>query len=122
MDEPKTYYYARAERGDAATKEFLALGAKQDEIVIGALPGLEGYLALKESRLKPGDTLVIYSLHDLGEQKKDMKKELLYFKGHRIRVKVLELPSTMKDYGTGQEWIANMISDIVIASLANLSD
>lgn len=127
MDDAKTYYYAAFFPGEErSVQPFLDIGANEEQIFIDALDNpkseRKAYVGLKENELKYGDALVVKSLHEFGPSKDAIKKELLYFKAHHIRVKVIELPTTMKDYGEGQEWIANMMADLVIATLANLSE
>ena len=116
MDDAKTYYYAVFFPGEEKSiQAFLDLGANKEQIFIDALDNpkseRKAYVGLKENELKFGDTRVVKSLHEFGPSK-----------AHHIRVKVIELPTTMKDYGEGQEWIANMMADLVIATLANLSE
>lgn len=71
--------------------------------------------------LRPGDTLVIKSLDRLSRNKQDIKAELEYFRSHKIRVKVLDLPTTMMELPEGQEWIFEMVNNILIEVLGTIA-
>ena len=77
-----------------------------------------GYQSLKVGigKLVKGDTLYIKSLDRFSRNKEEAKKELQYFSGIGVRVKILDIPSTMINIeeGTGQEWILDMINNILI--------
>ena len=68
-----------------------------------------GYQSLKVGigKLVKGDTLYIKSLDRLSRNKDDAKKELKYFSEIGVRIKILDIPSTMINIeeGKGQEWI-----------------
>ncbi len=82
-----------------------------------------GYQALKSSLgLRAGDILYIKSLDRLSRNKNDIKQELQYFKNNKITVKVLDLPTTMVDLPNNQEWIMEMITNILIEVLASISE
>ena len=55
--------------------------------------------------LRQDDTLVIKSLDRLSRNKRDIKTELEWFKDNNIRLKVIDLPTTMMDLPEGQEWV-----------------
>ena len=59
-----------------------------------------GYQSLKVGidKLVEGDTLYIKSLDRLSRNKEDLKKELQYFKDKGIKVKILDMPTTMTDF------------------------
>ena len=71
--------------------------------------------------LRPGDTLVIKSLDRLSRNKQDIKTELEYFRSHKIRVKVLDLPTTMMELPEGQAWIFEMVNNILIEVLGTIA-
>lgn len=82
----------------------------------------EGYQLLKTGLLRPGDTLVIKSLDRLSRNKCDIKKELEYFKENGIRLKVIDLPTTMLDLPDGQEWVMEMVNNILIEVLGSIAE
>lgn len=75
-----------------------------------------GYQSLKVGigKLTKGDTLYIKSLDRLSRNKEEAKKELQYFKDNGIRIKVIDLPTTLADYPDGQEWVLDMVTNILI--------
>ena len=81
-----------------------------------------GYQALKSTILRSGDTLVIKSLDRLSRNKLDIKGELEFFKQQGIRLKVLDLPTTLIDLPEEQSWIFDMINNILIEVLASIAE
>lgn len=83
-----------------------------------------GYQSLKIGigKLVEGDTLYIKSLDRFSRNKEDAKKELQYFSQLGVRVKILDIPSTMTDITEGQEWILDMINNILIEVLASIAE
>lgn len=76
---------------------------------------------LKTQLLKPGDTLVIMSLDRLGRNKDDIKGELQYYKEHSIRVRILDLPTTSIKVNEDQQWILDMVDNLLIEVLASMA-
>ncbi|HFK1442259.1 recombinase family protein [Bacillus albus] len=64
--------------------------------------------------MREGDTLYIKSIDRLGRNKQQIKDYLEYFKKEGIRVKIIDLPTTMQDVPAGQEWVIDMINNIII--------
>lgn len=64
--------------------------------------------------MRTGDTLYIKSIDRLGRNKQLIKDYLEYFKKEGIRVKIIDLPTTMQDVPQGQEWVIDMINSIII--------
>ena len=56
------------------------------------------YQVLKEDVLRAGDELIITEVDRLGRNKQERLKELQYYRDNGIRVKILELPTTLKEY------------------------
>lgn len=128
--ESRTYYYARVsskeQNLDRQLAAFTALGASERDIITDKQSGKDtnrpGYQALKTTMLRSGDTLVIKSLDRLSRSKADIKAELQYFKDNNIRVKVLDLPTTLTDYPKGQEWVFDMVNNILIEVLGSIAE
>ena len=82
-----------------------------------------GYQSLKVGigKLVEGDTLYIKSLDRLSRNKEDLKKELQYFKDKGIKVKILDMPTTMTDFQMEQAWIGDMITNIMIEVLSSIA-
>ena len=82
-----------------------------------------GYQALKGPLgLRRGDVLVIKSLDRLSRNKQEMKQELEWFKENGIQLQVLDLPTTMIQLGEGQEWIRDMVNNILIEVLSSIAE
>ena len=82
-----------------------------------------GYEALKGALgLRSGDTLVIKSLDRLSRNKADIKKELEWFKSNHIRLMILDLPTTMVQVPDNQEWILDMLNNILIEVLSSMAE
>lgn len=81
------------------------------------------YQALKGALgLRKGDTLYITSLDRLSRSKRDLKAELEWFKHNQVTLKILDLPTTMIEVPEGQEWILEMITNILIEVLASMAE
>ena len=126
----RTYYYARVsskeQNLDRQIAAFKALGATEREIITDKESGKDldraGYQALKNAILRRGDTLVIKSLDRLSRNKSDIKNELQFFKDNGIRLKVIDLPTTMMELPEGQEWVFEMVNNILIEVLGTIAE
>lgn len=127
--EQRTYYYARVsskeQNLDRQIAAFAALGAQERDIITDKESGKNldrtGYTALKTALLRRGDTLVIKSLDRLSRNKTDIKNELQFFKENGIRLKVLDLPTTLIEYPAGQEWVLDMVNNILVEVLSSIA-
>lgn len=80
------------------------------------------YQALKGALgLRKGDVLYITSLDRLSRNKEDIKTELLWFKSHGITLKIIDLPTSMIEVPKGQEWILEMITNVLIEVLSSIA-
>ena len=130
MSNSRTFYYARVstkdQNLDRQIAAFEAMGATDRDIITDKESGKDldrkGYQALKNVLLRPGDTLVVKSLDRLSRNKYDIHNELRYFKENNIRVKVLDLPTTMMDLPEGQEWVFDMVNNILIEVLSTIAE
>lgn len=127
--ESRTYYYARVssreQNLDRQIAAFATMGASERDIITDKESGKDldrsGYTALKTAMLRRGDTLVVKSLDRLSRNKADIKNELQYFKDNGIRLKVLDLPTTLVEYPAGQEWVLDMVNNILVEVLASIA-
>ena len=76
---------------------------------------------MKES-LEPGDEVVVHSLDRLGRNKEMIKEELAWFKEHGIVVRILDVPTTLIEYPPGQEWVMEMVNNILIEVLGAFAE
>lgn len=125
----KTFYYARVSTRDQNLDRQLAvfynMGADDRDIIVDKESGKDfnrtGYQALKNGMLRDGDTLVVKSLDRLSRNKSDIKKELEYFKENNIRLKIIGIPTTMMELPEGQEWVFDMVNNILIEVLGTIA-
>ena len=83
----------------------------------------DGYSALKgRFGLRAGDQLYITSLDRLSRNKEDIKKELAWFKENHVRLMILDLPSTLVTVAPDQQWILDMVQNILIEVLASMAE
>ena len=128
--ENRTYYYARVstkeQNLDRQIAAFVAMGADEREIITDKESGKSidrpGYQALKNVILRQGDTLVVKSLDRLSRSKTDIRNELQYFKDQGIRLKVIDLPTTMMDLPEGQSWVFEMVNNILIEVMGTIAE
>lgn len=125
----KEFGYARVSTTHQSTdRQVDALreyGINERDIFIDKQSGKDfnrvGYLSLKENILRTGDTLVVKELDRLGRNKQMIKEELEYFKAHGIRVKILNIPTTLIDVGE-QGWVMEMVSNILIEVMSSIAE
>lgn len=129
MKNSRIYYYARVSTGEQnlsrQIEAFKSLGADDRYIISDKQSGKDierpNYLLLRNSLLRSGDTLIIKSLDRLSRNKRDIKNELEYYKSIGVRVKIIDMPTTMTDLD-GQDWIIEMVNNIIIEVLSSVSE
>ena len=125
----KEFGYARVstvqQHEDRQVQALLEYGVEERNIIADKESGRDfnrlGYLSLKEKLLRPGDTLVVTELDRLGRNKTMVKSELEWFRAEGIRVKILNVPTTLIDCG-GQDWVLDMVSNILIEVMASVAE
>lgn len=127
----KTVGYARvSSREQNLDRQLIALSkyVQEDMIITDKASGKDfnrpGYQSLKIGigKLVKGDTLYVKSLDRFSRNKEEAKKELQYFSEMGVRVKIIDIPSTMVDIVKGQEWILDMINNILIEVLTSIAE
>lgn len=81
----------------------------------------ENYQKLK-SVLCAGDELIIKELDRLGRNKEETKKELEWMRKQGVIVRVLDLPTTLMQFPVGQEWVFEMVNNILIEVLGTIAE
>lgn len=127
--ENKEFGYARVSASHQNTdRQIVALkeyGISERDIIIDRQSGKDfnrsGYLSLKETMLRSGDVLVVKELDRLGRNKQMIKEELEWFKQNKIRVKILNVPTTLIDMD-GQDWLIDMVSNILIEVMSTIAE
>ena len=130
INEGRVYGYARVstqeqnlDRQMIALSEYVA----RENILYDKASGKDtdrpSYQALKGALgLREGDTLYITSLDRLSRNKNDIKAELEWFRQKKVRIKILDLPTSMVEVPAGQEWIIDMITNILVEVLASIAE
>lgn len=126
----RTYGYARVSgKEQNLGRQLIALieqGIDERDIIVDKESGKDleryGYQSLKSTMLKPGDTLVVKSLDRLSRNKRNIKNELEYFRERHVRLKVLDLPTTMIELPEDQAWVFDMVNNILIEVLGTIAE
>ena len=126
----RIYGYARVSTSEQNTdRQIEALtkfGVPKQNIIIDKASGKdterEGYQYLKRQILRHGDTLVIKELDRLSRNKSDIKRELESFKEMGVRVKILDVPTTLTEFPPEQAWVLDMINAILIEVLGSIAE
>ena len=131
--ESRTYGYARVSSTDQNLSRQIealpALGVDERNIIKDKASGKDlnrdGYQSLRNHMLRSGDTLIVKSLDRLGRNKGDIKAELEYYRQQGIRVKIIDLPTTMADFSSEdstQKLILEMVNNILIEVLGTMAE
>ncbi len=132
MMENKTFAYIRVstkeqniERQLEALKPYVK---KERDIFIDKTSGQnfnrEAYQALKW-QLRSGDTVFVKSLDRFGRNKEEIKTELEWFKQNGVIIRILDVPTTMMDFGqfgSLQKSIMEMVDNILIEVLGTFAE
>jgi DNA invertase Pin-like site-specific DNA recombinase len=121
------YFYARVSSKDQNFARQLA-EAKQykeiDEVFCDKVTGKK-FERTEYERLKlivrEGDEVIVKEIDRLGRNKPESKDEIKWFAEHGITLRILELPTTLIDFN-GQEWIKEMINNILIEVLTTIAE
>lgn len=126
----RIYGYARVstqeQNTDRQIEALTKFGVPETNIIVDKASGKdterEGYQYLKRQILRNGDTLVIKELDRLSRNKSDIKRELETFKEMGVRVKILDIPTTLTDFPPEQRWIQDMVTAILIEVLGAIAE
>lgn len=126
----RIYGYARVstreQNTDRQIEALIRFGVPEQQIIVDKASGKdterEGYQYLKRQILRSGDTLVIKELDRLSRSKADIKRELETFKEMGVRVKILDIPTTLTDFPPEQRWIQDMVTAILIEVLGAIAE
>lgn len=128
-NQSRVYGYARVstlhQNTDRQIQALEKYGIPKQDIFVDKQSGKDferqGYLLLKENVLRSGDTLVVKELDRLGRNKEAVKEELEHFKSRGIRVKILDVPTTLIDC-EGQDWVMDMVSNILVEVMSSIAE
>lgn len=127
----KTLAYARVssreQHLDRQIEKLKSYGIEDRDIIREKASGKDfnrpNYAVLRNTLLREGDTLVVTSLDRLSRNKADIKAELEYYHQHKVRVKILDLPTTLVDLPEDtQGWVFDMVNNVLLEVLASLAE
>ena len=64
-----------------------------------------------KQEISSGDELFVLELDRLGRNKIETKQEMEWLKSNNIKLRIIELPTTMVDF-QGQDWVQDMVNNI----------
>ena len=121
------YFYARVSSKDQNLARQLAEAKQYKEIdrvfcdkITGKKFERPEYDTLK-SILREGDEVIVKEIDRLGRNKAESKEEIKWYAKNGITLRILELPTTLIDFN-GQEWIKEMINNILIEVLTTIAE
>ena len=125
----RKYFYARVSSRDQNLARQLAearrLGIPTERVFCDKASGKNfnrpAYQEMKE-HLRAGDEVVVLDLDRLGRNLDQTKEELAWFKAHGILVRVVSMPTTMMELPKGQEWVFEMVNNILIEVLGTIAE
>lgn len=129
----RAYGYVRVstkeQNPERQVAELIGHGVNERDIYVDKITGRTKadnrpeYQVLKHS-IRPGDTLYIHELDRLGRNKAVILEELRYYKEQGIRVKILDLPTTMQDH-SGKDGLGSLmyelINNVIIEIMATMA-
>ena len=72
--------------------------------------------------MRPGDTLYVKSIDRIGRNKHQIKQYLEKLRNKQIRIKIIDIPTTMHDFPSEQDWVADMINNILIEVYTSIAE
>lgn len=75
-----------------------------------------------KSILCRGDEVYFKELDRIGRDKSLIKEELEWFKERGVIVRVLDIPTTLMELPKGQEWVFEMVNNILIEVLGTIAE
>ena len=129
MSESRKFGYCRVstvqQNEDRQVAAMLEQGIEERSIIIDKISGKsfdrEGYILLKTKMLRSGDELYIKELDRLGRNKELVKAELLGLRNMGVKVRVLDIPSTLCTFGE-QEWVSDLVTNILVEVMGSLAE
>ena len=81
----------------------------------------ENYIRLK-SVLSSGDELIVHELDRFGRNKTEIKQELEWLKSKGVIPRILNIHTTLIKYPSGQEWVQEMVHNILVEVYSTLAE
>ena len=122
-----TYFYARVstreqnlDRQLAVAKNYKGVDAVFADKQTGKKFDRQEYQKMK-SVVKHGDEVIVKELDRLGRNKQLIKDEIAWFKENGVMLRILDVPTTLIDF-QGQDWIQEMINNILIEVMGSMAE
>lgn len=127
--EREKFLYARVSSKDQNLARQLAIAEQYgipeknifEDKITGRKKEREDYDYLKEV-VQPGDEIYFKELDRVGRDKTLIKEELEWFKSRGVIVRVLDVPTTLIEFPAGQEWVMEMVNNILIEVLGTIAE
>ena len=123
------FLYARVSSKDQNEARQLALAEQygipmknifKDKIT-GRVKEKDNYDELK-AVVQAGDEVYFKELDRVGRDKALIKEELEWFKERGVLVRVMDVPTTLIEFPAGQEWVMEMVNNILIEVLGSIAE
>ena len=75
-----------------------------------------------KSLLQRGDEVYFKELDRIGRDKCLIKEELEWFRERGVLVRILDVPTTLMELPSGQEWVFEMVNNILIEVLGTIAE
>lgn len=75
-----------------------------------------------KSMLERGDEVYFTELDRIGREKHLIKEELEWFKERGVIVRVLNIPTTLVEFPQGQEWVLEMVNNVLIEVMGTIAE
>ena len=124
------YFYARVSTQEQTLARQLeaaksVYGGEYDEVFCDKRSGKDfdrpEYRKMK-SVAKRGDEIVIKNLDRLGRNKYGLRDELKEFRDRGIKIRILDIPTTLLEFPDGQEWVFDMVNNILLEVLSSIAE
>ena len=129
VSEREKFLYARVSAKDQNEARQLALAEQygipaknifKDKIT-GRKKEKDNYDELK-AVVQAGDEVYFKELDRVGRDKALIKEELEWFKERGVLVRVMDVPTTLIEFPAGQEWVMEMVNNILIEVLGSIAE
>ena len=121
------YFYARVSTKGQNTDRQLEVAKNYpnvDEIFVDKQSGKNfkrpEYERMKTKVVK-GDEVVVKEMDRLGRNKEGLVEELKWFKDRGVIVRILNIPTTLVEFPAGQEWVLEMVNNILIEVMSTIA-
>lgn len=123
------YFFARVSSKDQNLARQLAvakrLGIPEENIFCDKISGRKKERPEYDrgkALLVKGDEAYFDELDRVGRDKTLIKEELEWFKERGVIVRVMDVPTTMMEFPAGQEWVMEMVNNILIEVLGTIAE